>query len=101
MTGHPVATICRTLRLARQTTYYTPTVRRRGHLKLFDFDIGAHPLLPVFPIRTKGGQSPGFVLGKCPSYHEHPVVVPQVMHLRQVPLRTMVNWPQSPHGSPS
>ena len=31
MTGHPVAAICRTLRLARQTAYYTPTVRRRGH----------------------------------------------------------------------
>ena len=35
------------------------------------------------------------------SDHEQPVVVPQVMHLRQVPLRTMVNWPHSPHGSPS
>ena len=34
-------------------------------------------------------------------FHEHPVVVPQVMHLRQVPFRTMVNWPQSPQGSPS
>ena len=33
--------------------------------------------------------------------YEQPVVVPQVMHLRQVPLRTIVNWPQSPHGSPS
>ena len=31
MTGHPVAAICRTLRLARQTAYYTPTMRRRGH----------------------------------------------------------------------
>lgn len=35
------------------------------------------------------------------SDHEQPVVVPHVMHLRQVPLRTMVNWPHSPHGSPS
>lgn len=35
------------------------------------------------------------------SDQEQPVVVPQVMHLRQVPLRTMVNWPHSPHGSPS
>jgi hypothetical protein len=25
------------------------------------------------------------------SHHEQPVVVPQVMHFRQVPLRTMVN----------
>src|SRR5262249_26362625 len=33
--------------------------------------------------------------------HEHPVVVPQVMHFKHVPFRTMVNWPQSPHGSPS
>ena len=27
--------------------------------------------------------------GVC--HHEHPVVVPQVTHFRQVPLRTMVN----------
>lgn len=33
--------------------------------------------------------------------HEQPVVVPQLRHLRQVPLRTMVNWPHSPQGSPS
>ena len=42
--------------------------------------------------------------GRCSprvASHEQPVVVPQVMHLRQVPLRTIVNWPQSPHGSPS
>ena len=31
MTGHPVAAICRTLGLARQTAYYTPTARARGH----------------------------------------------------------------------
>jgi len=31
VTGQPVAAICRTLRLARQTAYYTPTMRRRGH----------------------------------------------------------------------
>lgn len=51
--------------------------------------------------RTKGGQFAGGVLRKCPPSQEHPVVVPQVTHLRQVPLRTMVNWPQSPQGSPS
>ena len=31
----------------------------------------------------------------------HPVVVPHVMHLRHVPFLTIVNWPQSRHGSPS
>jgi hypothetical protein len=31
VTGHPVAAICRTLRLARQTAYYTPTARAWGH----------------------------------------------------------------------
>jgi hypothetical protein len=34
-------------------------------------------------------------------YQEHPVVVPHVMHFKHVPFRTMVNWPQSPQGSPS
>lgn len=33
--------------------------------------------------------------------HEHPVVAPQVMHLRQVPLRTRVKLPHSEHESPS
>ena len=67
VTGHPVATICRTLRLARQTTYYTPTVRRRGHyqravdLKLFDFDIGAHP----FFLYSRYGQKADNRLGSC------------------------------------
>ena len=32
---------------------------------------------------------------------EQPLVVPQVSHLRQVPLRTMVNCPHSRQGSPS
>jgi len=41
------------------------------------------------------------MLAKSALYQEHPVVVPQVTHLRQVPLRTMVNWPHSPQGSPS
>jgi Sec-independent protein secretion pathway component TatC len=51
--------------------------------------------------RTKHGQARPSVRANPASSHEQPVVVPQVMHLRQVPLRTMVNWPQSPHGSPS
>jgi transposase-like protein/transposase InsO family protein len=33
VTGHPVAAICRTLGLARQTAYYTPTARARGHYR--------------------------------------------------------------------
>lgn len=33
-------------------------------------------------------------------FQEHPVVDPQVVHLRQVPLRTMVMLPQSGHMSP-
>ena len=32
---------------------------------------------------------------------EQPEVAPQVSHFRQVPLRTIVNWPHSPHISPS
>jgi hypothetical protein len=33
--------------------------------------------------------------------HEHPVVPPQVSHLRHVPLRTRVKLPHSPQASPS
>ena len=35
------------------------------------------------------------------SGHEHPLVLPQVLHLRQVPLRTRVKLPQLSHASPS
>ncbi len=31
MTGHPIAAICRALRIARQTAYYAPAARPRGH----------------------------------------------------------------------
>ena len=31
----------------------------------------------------------------------HPVVEPQVLHFRQVPLRTSVKLPHSPHESPT
>ena len=34
-------------------------------------------------------------------YHEHPLVDPQVSHLRQVPLRTRVKLPHSAQLSPS
>ncbi len=33
--------------------------------------------------------------------HEHPVVEPQVLHFRQVPLRTSVKLPHSPQLSPT
>jgi hypothetical protein len=33
--------------------------------------------------------------------HEHPVVLPHVSHFMQVPLRTSVKLPHSPHISPS
>lgn len=53
----------------------------------------------LWRIRLEVAESKGDA--KDASYQEQPVVVPQVMHFRQVPLRTMVNCPQSPHGSPS
>jgi hypothetical protein len=62
-------------------------------------DIGRHLLSGE--TRTKHGQVEPSVRANPAPLHEQPVVVPQVMHLRQVPLRTMVNWPHSPHGSPS
>jgi len=30
-----------------------------------------------------------------------PLVAPQLVHFKHEPLRTIVNWPHSPHGSPS
>jgi len=33
VTHHPVAAICRALRIARQTAYYTPAARARGHYR--------------------------------------------------------------------
>lgn len=33
--------------------------------------------------------------------YEQPLVSPHELHLRQTPLRTSVNAPQLPHGSPS
>ena len=33
--------------------------------------------------------------------HEHPLVLPQVSHLRQVPFLTSVKLPQEPQASPS
>ena len=37
------------------------------------------------------GETNGLVPAKSAPYQEQPVVVPHVTHLRQVPLRTMVN----------
>jgi hypothetical protein len=34
-------------------------------------------------------------------YYEHPLVLPQLSHLRQVPFRTMVKLPHSEQLSPS
>src|SRR5262245_40818381 len=51
-----------------------------------------------------GGPAPLFSVGRCGGTappHEQPLVAPQEMHFRQVPLRTMVNWPHSVQGSPS
>jgi hypothetical protein len=61
------------------------------------------PALDVYDFSSNNSVSVGQCAGlrECPTFQEHPVVVPQVMHFKQVPLRTMVNWPQSPHGSPS
>ena len=57
--------------------------------------------IAAFVSRTKDGQSGVLAPPNYLNYQEHPVVVPHVMHLRHVPLRTMVNWPQSPQESPS
>ena len=38
---------------------------------------------------------------RAPPRHEHPVVLPQVLHFMQVPLRTSVKLPHSPQASPS
>jgi len=38
---------------------------------------------------------------KLEQSHEQPLVAPQVVHFKQVPLRTMVKLPQSPQESPT
>jgi hypothetical protein len=45
------------------------------------------------------GSSPGITVDDGP--HEHPVVDPHVSHFIQVPFRTKVKFPHSPHISPS
>jgi hypothetical protein len=42
------------------------------------------------------GSSPGMT-----TFHEHPVVDPQVSHFMHVPFLTKVKFPHSPHISPS
>jgi hypothetical protein len=44
------------------------------------------------------GSSPGMTISEA---HEHPVVDPHVSHFMQVPFRTSVKFPHSPHISPS
>lgn len=43
----------------------------------------------------------GDLLGIFTLPYEHPLVAPQLTHLRQVPFRTMVNCLHSGQGSPS
>ena len=54
----------------------------------------------VTPDRDESGE---FIRGPLANVgvYEQPLVAPHEMHLRQVPLRTMVNWPHSVQGSPS
>src|SRR3990172_2678657 len=51
--------------------------------------------------KKKAGEAPTTAPANIKRSHEHPVVEPQVVHFRQVPLRTSVSDPQVPHGSPS
>jgi hypothetical protein len=46
------------------------------------------------PAMTKGGRLKGAIA------YEHPVVLPHVSHLRQVPFLTSVKFPHSPQASP-
>lgn len=48
--------------------------------------------------RVMEGWARPISLRRC---YEHPVVLPQVLHLRQVPLRTRVKLPHSEQLSPS
>ena len=47
------------------------------------------------------GQSPRRGDDQLVQTHEHPVVLPHVSHFMQVPFRTRVKFPHSPHISPS
>jgi hypothetical protein len=50
------------------------------------------------PYSWMAGTSPVMTIRKV---HEHPVVDPHVSHFMQVPFRTSVKLPHSPHISPS
>jgi hypothetical protein len=54
------------------------------------------------PGPPRGSSVEGYGGGeRLSGHHEQPVVLPQVMHFRQVPLRTRVKLPQSSQESPS
>jgi len=55
----------------------------------------------ILAVRRAPQVSQGGSFAHPARHHEHPVVAPQVLHLRQVPLRTSVKFPHSPHESPS
>jgi hypothetical protein len=58
--------------------------------------VSPHPL----PEQAGGGAS-RLCINDDNARQLHPVVLPQVSHLRQVPLRTSVKLPHSPQASPS
>ena len=51
--------------------------------------------------KRKGGPVAAFSDEPDTLVYEHPVVLPHVSHFMQVPLRTKVKLPHSPHASPS
>jgi hypothetical protein len=73
-------------------------------IRLLNFILG-HPLLRAYQMLSRECFSlipmlrPD--LGRGLVAHEHPVVLPHVLHLRHVPFRTKVKFPHSPQASPS
>ena len=74
--------------------------RCRGiRIQVTDFDRQRTVSTPVEFVTLMKALLQGF--SRPSENQEHPLVAPQDAHLRQEPLRTMVNCPQVPQGSPS
>ncbi len=106
--GSPTFTGCRSQRRMRQQRTIRPGRPRRPSARGERLQKNGGEPKPTpklgrthHEIRQSAGQSPDPTTHVSNGSHEHPLVAPQVTHLRQVPLRTSVRLPHSSHGSPS
>jgi len=74
---------------------HAPIVMLIGDSSRFSFGAACPRAIPAASMMSIVGSRPRWI------DQLHPLVEPQVLHFRQVPLRTSVKLPQSWHGSPS